>query len=224
MTLEINDINGRFKELRKSLGLKQGQLASAIDIKQGTVSDIERGRIGVSQKVIKKLSENLSVSEIWLYTGTGEMIIGNNDILKGSNEGMMKGFYNTRPLNSPELAGRENDTEWLSLLAECNDLQKEIRFFYDRIVDVQILITNELSVKIKGGFAAKYGDIMNEVLLDDNGMFRVHTSTKEELMMLKVDLQTLIKMFRDRFFYFFKILYTGLRKDLKHSKIPDEIE
>ena len=152
------------------------------------------------------------------------MIIGNSDILQGQDAGGMKGFYTTRPLNSPELAGRENDSEWLGLLSDCHELEKEIRFWYQRIIDVQILISNELSVKIKGGFASKYAEIMNEVLLDDNGMFRVHTSTKEELIMLKVDLQTLIKMFKDRFFYFFKILYTGLRKDLTHSKIPDELE
>ena len=45
-------MNERLKELRKALGLKQGDFAAALSISQGHLSDIENGRKEVSERVI----------------------------------------------------------------------------------------------------------------------------------------------------------------------------
>ena len=42
-------MNERLKELRKALGLKQGDFAAALSISQGHLSDIENGRKEVSE-------------------------------------------------------------------------------------------------------------------------------------------------------------------------------
>ncbi|WP_315814062.1 helix-turn-helix transcriptional regulator [Paraflavitalea speifideaquila] len=43
-------INERFKEVRKQLFKTQEEMAQALDVSQGTITDIERQRIGVSKK------------------------------------------------------------------------------------------------------------------------------------------------------------------------------
>jgi len=48
-------IGQRIKEARKSTGLSQGELAKALGIKQGTLSDIERGDINVSSLQLIKI-------------------------------------------------------------------------------------------------------------------------------------------------------------------------
>ena len=51
---ELEQCN-RFKELRKNLKLKQGDLAKALTISQGHTSDIENGRKAVSDRIIEIL-------------------------------------------------------------------------------------------------------------------------------------------------------------------------
>jgi len=75
-----NPQNNRFKEVRLLLNLTQSEFADKINMKQGTISDIERNRIGVSNKVASALITLLDVNELWFYTGTGEPFKG--DILK----------------------------------------------------------------------------------------------------------------------------------------------
>jgi transcriptional regulator with XRE-family HTH domain len=53
--------NTHFRELRKKLKLSQVELARQIDVSQGTITDIERGRIGVSKKVAKRLQEKFGL-------------------------------------------------------------------------------------------------------------------------------------------------------------------
>jgi transcriptional regulator with XRE-family HTH domain len=55
--------NKNFKDFRKSLNLSQVELAEKLQVSQGTITDIERGRISVSKRMIKKISEKLGISE-----------------------------------------------------------------------------------------------------------------------------------------------------------------
>ena len=45
-------MNGRLKQLRKALNLKQGDFAAALSISQGHLSDVENGRKEVSDRII----------------------------------------------------------------------------------------------------------------------------------------------------------------------------
>lgn len=62
-------LNRRFHEIRKLLGLTQKEIAGKLSISQGSVTDIERCRIGVSNKVIEKLEAELDINKAWFYTG-----------------------------------------------------------------------------------------------------------------------------------------------------------
>lgn len=65
----------RFKELRKSLNIKQGDFAKELAISQGHASDIENGRKSVSDRIIEILCLKYNVNENWLRNGKGEMFV-----------------------------------------------------------------------------------------------------------------------------------------------------
>ena len=60
------EIAQRVKAIRKDRQLTQRQFAEILGITQPTLSDIERGRIGVSAKIIKRLSEKFNIPSDWI--------------------------------------------------------------------------------------------------------------------------------------------------------------
>lgn len=70
------DIGIRLKEWREYKRLSQSDFAESIGLKQGSYSDIERGRIkGLSSSTIKLITiayDDLNIS--WLLTGEGQML------------------------------------------------------------------------------------------------------------------------------------------------------
>lgn len=75
MTEQECKVCERFKEIRNSLGMKQGVFAKEIKTTQGHVSDIENKRKGVSDRVVEIICLKFDVNEKWLRTGNGEMFI-----------------------------------------------------------------------------------------------------------------------------------------------------
>ena len=68
-------MNERIKQVRKSVGLTQAEFAYKLGIKPNTVTCYETGIRIPSDAIIKSISKNFNVSEYWLRTGEGEMII-----------------------------------------------------------------------------------------------------------------------------------------------------
>ena len=64
----------RLKQLRKSLGLTQGELAERIGVGDTAISQIELGRVGLSEQNIKLICLTFGVHEEWLRYGKGEML------------------------------------------------------------------------------------------------------------------------------------------------------
>lgn len=64
----------RLQKLRKALNLSQGQLAKAIGRKQGSISDIERGRNSV-EGIAQLLKLTFRANPAWLRNGEGEMFL-----------------------------------------------------------------------------------------------------------------------------------------------------
>lgn len=78
--------NERLKEVQKILGFKsQSEFADVIGIKQGSLSDIYRGKngVGVSDSIKMKLMKEYSINIEWLETGVGTPILPKQNI--GSN-------------------------------------------------------------------------------------------------------------------------------------------
>lgn len=67
------DINERFKQLRKSLGLSQEELGNKIGLSKSGISNIESGTRNVTDKHIKLICSEFPINEDWLRTGTGKM-------------------------------------------------------------------------------------------------------------------------------------------------------
>lgn len=68
-------MNQRIKKLREALGMSQQQLADALDLKQGSYSNIETGRNQISRGVALLLEKKYNVNIKWLETGEGEMYL-----------------------------------------------------------------------------------------------------------------------------------------------------
>ena len=66
-------MNERLLELRKHLGLNQAQFGNKILLKQTTISDLEKGKNAISDRVIADICREYNVNETWLREGTGSM-------------------------------------------------------------------------------------------------------------------------------------------------------
>lgn len=61
----------RFQYLRKLTGLKQAEFASRINLSQGRLSDIEKGKNKPSADTLVSVAQQFSTDVNWLLMGTG---------------------------------------------------------------------------------------------------------------------------------------------------------
>lgn len=68
----MSELKDRLKTARKNAKMTQAQLAKAVPISQGTISDLESGRNKGTASLVK-IAQALKVNAHWLATGEGEM-------------------------------------------------------------------------------------------------------------------------------------------------------
>lgn len=68
-------MNERIIELRKFLNLSQTDFGKQIGISKSSVSDIEIGRISISERTIISICSKFNVNEEWLKNGNGNMFL-----------------------------------------------------------------------------------------------------------------------------------------------------
>jgi transcriptional regulator with XRE-family HTH domain len=73
----MNAENKRLKKIRETLGDNQTEFSEKLGIKQGSLSDIERGKndMPVSDQIKMILYKSLGISKVWFETGKGEMFV-----------------------------------------------------------------------------------------------------------------------------------------------------
>lgn len=71
--------NERLKNLREDLKLSQTLFAQTLGIKAGSLSDIERGRIGISASLLKELANKYKVNPTWILLGIGSTYLPGHD-------------------------------------------------------------------------------------------------------------------------------------------------
>lgn len=72
--------NERIKILRLELKYSQGDFATELGIKQGSYSDIERGRTTISSTVMRAIQQKWGVSPNWLLLGKGPKFLADIDL------------------------------------------------------------------------------------------------------------------------------------------------
>lgn len=65
----------RVKEIRKALGLTLEKFGQPLGVKKTAISQIEKGRNGLTEQMTKGICREFNVNEDWLRNGTGEMFI-----------------------------------------------------------------------------------------------------------------------------------------------------
>jgi len=83
-------VGDRLRQLRRHLGVNQCDFAESIGLKQGSYSDIERGRSGLSNHVKMSLSEKYNVNIDWLVSGEGNMFINEFEEFDSPNDVPLK--------------------------------------------------------------------------------------------------------------------------------------
>lgn len=63
----------RIRELRKALQLTLDRFGERVGVKKSALSQIENGKSGVTDQMIKSICREFDVSETWIRTGEGEM-------------------------------------------------------------------------------------------------------------------------------------------------------
>lgn len=71
MARQINSVGNRIKEIRLKHGLTQKEFADRISIKQGYLSNVERGRRQPSGLVLAAIQSRFNVRKEWLEAGRG---------------------------------------------------------------------------------------------------------------------------------------------------------
>jgi len=69
----MENINLRFKELRKHLKLSQRAFAVSVGVSHNTIAQVEMKTRNPSSRTISDISRAHNVNEEWLHTGEGEM-------------------------------------------------------------------------------------------------------------------------------------------------------
>ena len=105
--------NERLKEIRKSLELTQREFSDALDIKQGSYSDVERGKAGISAVLLKNLIRRFRINPLWLCEGEGEMYIDKGDDKSNSLQNRDAGISHRVTYSK-----KDHDSDSLSEVAE----------------------------------------------------------------------------------------------------------
>ena len=120
----------RLRRVRRLLDFSQKDFSEEIGIKQGSLSDIERGRTGISSKISEILSRKFNVSEAWLRNGIGD-IFTNTVYINKLNESKKSYSEVIEKINSENSSGAYQLAQSIGkqiLLAHHNDLKSLIIF------------------------------------------------------------------------------------------------
>jgi DNA-binding XRE family transcriptional regulator len=136
--------NTHFKELRKKrLNLSQEELAAEINVSQGTITDIERGRIGVSKRVAKRLQEKFGLSLVEIFGNSNRL---NNSYDNSQGENTEKNSHNKN--SGLKNLGLQEPMESIKAMEDkvlnevLNEFLKDCNFF--SIGTLQVSIYQEL--------------------------------------------------------------------------------
>jgi len=104
-----------------------------------------------------------------------------------------------------------NNLQETQLVSEITKNSRKAYFLYQRIVDIDILLEEQIGVKKKGGYAVDEAKIINDTFFKKYD-FVVDEMSFEQRTNFNSQLKSAIETLSDIFFERFKTLYTELRK------------
>jgi transcriptional regulator with XRE-family HTH domain len=147
-------VNERVKQVRKAESLTQQSFADKLSVKQGTISDIERGRLDVSDKIIGKISDIFKVRSRWLSTGKVDNKIVENIVYldeKGAADQVNELVKDNRFIEAQKIAdqvNRAHGSHFQILIPELNLLWKNIAVLMQFIDQYDKYLANPASIEI----------------------------------------------------------------------------
>jgi len=115
--------NDRLKEIRKSLDLTQREFSDTLDIKQGSYSDVERGKAGISAVLLKNLIRRFRINPLWLCEGEGDMFI---DKTEGKSSSFQNHPSTNRSVQSQKISDKEYSLEQLEQVKQLEQQQDNL--------------------------------------------------------------------------------------------------
>ena len=117
----------RLKELRKALHLTQQELSDRIGVKRNTIANYETGRNIPIDAVVALICREFHVSEAWLRTGEGEMLVdtSRNEELCQWAERMSAESGSTFPKRLALALARLDTAGWEVLARLADDIMQE---------------------------------------------------------------------------------------------------
>lgn len=87
-------MNERIKQLRREFNLTQAEFGRKVGLSRAEVANIESGRAPVRPATVPVICHILGVSQEWLETGHGEMVVkANSDIVSALADDYHLGLY-----------------------------------------------------------------------------------------------------------------------------------
>jgi transcriptional regulator with XRE-family HTH domain len=126
---EKEDRRKRLKLVRLALGKNVTDFADMLEIKQGSLSDIEglKKKVGVSKAIRAKLFEKLNVNKQWFETGKGDMFCATiqDQLLKGVIDKYHPRSQDNTKTDPDNLLEVEELKRKLELVSEENSILKD---------------------------------------------------------------------------------------------------
>jgi transcriptional regulator with XRE-family HTH domain len=143
----INE-NQRLKTLIDSLGFKtQRDFAVALNIKQGSLSDILRERINVSNAIKDKLEFKFNVNLEWFEKGIGEPILKKKPAVEETKQGVP--YFNMSLSDAKDLVIEEDQAEYLVNYRPFNDCTAYLPVYgdsmYPKYASGEIIAVKEIT-------------------------------------------------------------------------------
>lgn len=177
----MSDIISRIKQVIEYKGISERKFSSEIGVSNGFLNKVSDVGCSKLNKIVETYPE---INPTWLLTGNGEMI---------------ESIRNTQ--ENPDI---ELSSDIISNI-------RQIRYLYQRIVDVNILIEEYLKIKEQTDYTGDAAEIMNNLILAEHGLIQWKEFDLNEKKLYNQKLKEAVRLLQDMFFERFKLLYNKMR-------------
>lgn len=75
------EVSDRIKKIREDFKMSRAAFGDALGVSGDVINNIERGRVNISDSILKLISKTYRVNYFWITEGLGEPYIGVPDII-----------------------------------------------------------------------------------------------------------------------------------------------